>query len=71
MTITNQERIREFRGESVHVQGGGRISAINLHIYTVNMTVDALGIVEASLKGQNFKHDGTYYFVCYNLILSH
>lgn len=58
MTVTNQERIREFRGDSVHVQGGGLLSAINLHLYTQNMTVDALGTIEASLKGQNFKHDG-------------
>ncbi|KAK3724602.1 hypothetical protein QZH41_005193 [Actinostola sp. cb2023] len=59
MTVTNQERVREFRGRSVHVQGGGRLSAINLHVYALNMTVDALAIVEASLKGQNFKYDGS------------
>lgn len=58
MTVTNQERVREFRGQSVHVQGGGLLSAVNLHIYTQNLTVDALATVEASLKGQNFKHDG-------------
>jgi len=58
MTITNQERVREFRGRSVHVQGGGLLKAVNLHIYTENMTIDALATIEASLEGQNFKYDG-------------
>lgn len=65
MTVTNQERIREIRGQSLHVQGGGLLKAINLHIYAQNVTVDALAIVEASLKGQNFKHDGNVLFSIY------
>ena len=58
MTVTNQERVREFRGTSMHVYGGGRLSAVNLHVHTANFTVDALATVTASLDGQNFDYDG-------------
>jgi hypothetical protein len=58
MTVTNQERVREFRGDNIHVFGGGKLSAVNLHVHAQYMTVDALAVVEASLTGQNFIYKG-------------
>ena len=58
MLVTNQERVREFRGTSMHVLGGGTFATINLHVHVVNFTIDALATVHATLKGQNFIYDG-------------
>lgn len=58
MTVTNQERVREFRGRSMQVFGGGRFSAVNLHVHAVNFTIDALATVAASLKGEKFNYRG-------------
>ena len=58
MVVTNQERVREFRGKIVHVFGGGKLSAVNLEIHAINMTVDALATVEATLKGASFRNAG-------------
>lgn len=60
MTVTNQERVREFRGTSMHVFGGGIFTAVNLHVHVQNFTIDALATVGATLKGENFIYDGTY-----------
>ena len=65
MTVTNQERIREFRGTSMQVFGGGTFTAVNLHVHVKNFTIDALAIVGATLKGENFKYDGKSFFVYY------
>ena len=61
MKVTNQERIREFRGTSMQVFGGGTFTAVNLHVYVLNFTIDALAIVGATLKGENFEYDGTFH----------
>ena len=58
MTVTNQENVREFNGRSVHIHAGGRLSAVNLHVNVINITVDTLAIFEASLTGQNFRLPG-------------
>lgn len=57
--MTNQENTREFNGRSIHVRAGGRLSAVNLHVNVITMTVDTLAVVEASLAGQNFALPGT------------
>lgn len=57
--MTNQENTREFNGLSIHVRAGGRLSAVNLHVNVITMTVDTLAVVEASLAGQNFALPGT------------
>ena len=57
--MTNQENIREFNGRSIHVRAGGRLSAVNLHVNAITMTVDTLAVLEASLTGQNFDLPGT------------
>ena len=62
MIVTNQERVREFRGNVVHVFGGGRLSAVYLQIQATSMTIDALATVEATLKGQTFAHAGSFLF---------
>lgn len=59
--MTNQERVREFLGNTIHVFGGGKLSAVNLHVHAQNMTVDALAIVEATLIGQTFSYKGMLY----------
>ena len=58
--VTNQERIREFRGKTMHVFGGGTFSAVNLHVHVMNFTVDALATVAVTLKDQNFAYDGMF-----------
>ena len=58
MTVTNQERVREFRGTSMHVFGGGTFTAVNLHVHVMNFTIDALATVHATLKAENFVYDG-------------
>jgi hypothetical protein len=62
MTVTNQENIREFNGRSIHVHAGGRLSAVNLHVNAINVTVDTLAVFEATLAGQNFELPGMYNF---------
>jgi len=63
MQVTNQERVREFMGNTIHVFGGGRLTAVNLHVHAQNMTVDALAIVEATLDGQNFVYKGMFWMI--------
>ena len=63
MQVTNQERVREFLGKTVHVFGGGKLSAVNLHVHAQNMTVDALAVVEATLTGQTFTYKGKFTIV--------
>ena len=63
MKVTNQERVREFRGASMQVFGGGTFTAVNLHVYVENFTIDALATVRATLKGENFVYDGKALFV--------
>ena len=58
MTVTNQERIREFRGTSMQVFGGGTFTAVNLHVHVKNFVIDALATVGATLQGENFVYDG-------------
>lgn len=58
MMVTNQERVREFRGTSMHVFGGGTFTAVNLHVHVLNFTIDALATVHATLKRENFVYDG-------------
>ena len=58
MKVTNQERVREFRGTSIQVFGGGTFTAVNLHVHVKNFTIDALATVWAILKGENFVYDG-------------
>ena len=58
MKVTNQERVREFRGTSIQVFGGGTFTAVNLHVHVKNFTIDALATVWATLKGENFVYDG-------------
>jgi hypothetical protein len=58
MTVTNQDSIREFNGRSIYVHAGGRLSAVNLHVNVINVTVDALAVFEATLAGQNFELPG-------------
>ena len=58
MKVTNQERVREFRGISIQVFGGGTFTAVNLHVNVKNFTIDALATVWATLKGENFVYDG-------------
>ena len=66
MTVTNRENIREFNGRSVNVHAGGRLSAVNLHVNAINVTVDTLGIFEATLAGQNFHRPGkNSAYVCF------
>ena len=60
MMVTNQERVREFRGTSMQVFGGGMFTAVNLHVHVMNFTIDALATVGASLKGENFVYDGMF-----------
>ena len=60
MIVTNRERVREFRGELLHVRGGGVFSAVNLHVHVKNLTVDALAALEVTVRGQNFVHKGTF-----------
>jgi hypothetical protein len=62
MTVTNQENIREFNGRSIHVHAGGRLSAVNLHVNAINVTVDTLAVFEATLAGQNFELPGMHNF---------
>ena len=54
MKVTNQENIREFNGQTLHIHAGGRLSAVNLHVNAIHVTVDTLATFEASLAGQNF-----------------
>ena len=68
MKITNQERVREFRGTSMQVFGGGTFTAVNLHVHVMNFTIDALAIVHATLKGENFVYDGMFALECYSLL---
>lgn len=61
MTVTNQDNIREFNGRSIHVHAGGKLSAVNLHVNAINVTIDTLAVFEASLVGQNFDLPGINY----------
>ena len=58
MKVTNQERVREFRGTSIQVFGGGTFTAVNLHVHVKNFTIDALATVWTTLKRENFVYDG-------------
>lgn len=69
MTVTNQERVREFRGTSMQVFGGGTFTAVNLHVHVLNFTIDALATVGATLKGENFVYDGTLLGFPYGLVI--
>ena len=60
MTVTNQERVREFRGTSMQVFGGGTFTAVNLHVHVMNFTIDALATVHATLKGEHFVYNGMF-----------
>ena len=60
MVVTNQVRVRKLRGKILHVYGGGRLSAVNLEIESINMTIDALATVKATLKGATFHYAGIY-----------
>lgn len=70
MSVTNQERIREFRGTSIQIFGGGTFTAVNLHVHVKNFTIDALATVGATLQGQNFVYDGTFALIIYAFSLS-
>ena len=56
--MTNQDNIREFNGRSIRVHAGGRLSAVNLHVNAIDVTVDTLAVFEATLAGQNFELPG-------------
>lgn len=58
MMVTNQERVREFRGKSMQIYGGGTFTAVNLHVHVVNFTIDALATVHATLEGEKFDYEG-------------
>ena len=70
MSVTNQERVREFRGTSIQIFGGGMFTAVNLHVHVKNFTIDALATVGATLHGQNFVYDGTFALIIYAFSLS-
>ena len=65
MMVTNQERVREFRGTSMHVFGGGTFTAVNLHVHVMKFTIDALATVHATLKRENFVYDGMFPLACF------
>lgn len=58
MQVTNQEKVREFNGRSIHVHAGGKLSGVNLHVNVINITVDTLAVFEATLSGQTFSWPG-------------
>ena len=60
MMVTNQERVREFRGTSMQVFGGGTFTAVDLHVHVVNFTIDALAKVHATLEGEKFDYEGMF-----------
>ena len=48
LIISNEKTVRTFVGKTLRVLGGGKISATHLEVQLKNMTIDSLGVIEAS-----------------------
>lgn len=49
LVVSNEKVVRTFVGEILKVLGGGKISSTHLEVQVKEMTIDSLGIVEASM----------------------
>ena len=49
LIVSNERTVRTFIGKTLSVLGGGKITATNLEVQVTNMTLDSLGIIEATM----------------------